>query len=145
MAIMGSPALNSTCALGLRNAIKDGSVRLLINEYDGDDSLMEIQSYYKLNASDKLDLKLPYINTTLLINELVNLEYETVNNVIKVKEKSGMRKDRYSSLSYNIYIAKQLERDLIGKNSRKSMRELALEFKAPVLNNNERRGVFVRR
>ena len=55
------------------------------------------------------------MHTTLLVNELVNLEYETRNGIIKIKEKSGMRKDRYSSLAYNNYVANQLERSFATK------------------------------
>lgn len=62
-----------------------------------------------LQFADKLQFKLPYINTSLLVNELVNLQYETKNNVVRVFEKTGFRKDRYSSLSYNYWIIKQLE------------------------------------
>ena len=61
---------------------------------------------------DQLELKMPYIQTTLLIYELINLEYETRGTNIKLIEKSGMRKDRYSSLAYNYYVQCELERDL---------------------------------
>lgn len=54
----------------------------------------------------------PYIHTTLLINELVKLQHEEYGGKIRLKESSGMRKDRYSSLSYNYYVATQLEAKL---------------------------------
>ena len=53
---------------------------------------------------------MPYIHTTLLINELINLQTETKGVNIKVKEKSGMRKDRFSSLEYNWWVCLQLEK-----------------------------------
>lgn len=109
--VLGNPEFNSQCALGLREALKQGKVRLLLNEFDAEDALREIKGYAELPPEDSLNMKLPYIHTSLLINELINLEYETKNNVIKVKEKPGMRKDRYSSLSYNIYVAKLIERE----------------------------------
>lgn len=34
------------------------------------------------------------------------------NGLIKVKEKTGMRKDRYSSLEYNYYVVQELARKL---------------------------------
>ena len=55
---------------------------------------------------------MPYIDTTLLINELINLQYDSSNGVVRIYEKSGMRKDRYSSLSYNYYVAIQMEQEL---------------------------------
>jgi len=67
-----------------------------------------------LSHTEKTNLLLPYIHTTLLINELVKLQHEESGGRVKIYEKSGMRKDRYSSLSYNYYVATQLE----GKLSR---------------------------
>ena len=57
-------------------------------------------------------LQLPYIHTTLLIDELVKLEYEESGGKIRIKERAGSRKDRYSSLSYNYYVALQIESKL---------------------------------
>lgn len=57
-------------------------------------------------------LMLPYVHTHALIDEMVNLEKEVNNNTIKLKEQSGKRKDRYSSLSYGNYFVKTLERNL---------------------------------
>ena len=66
-----------------------------------------------MSVEEKEQIKLPYLHTTLLINELVNLQYEeSGGNKIRVFEKPGMRKDRYSSLSYNFYVATQLESKL---------------------------------
>ena len=47
---------------------------------------------------------------------MIKLGYETVNNKIKVKEQSGMRKDRYSSIAYNYWLACQLELNLKPQN-----------------------------
>ncbi|MGN0819854.1 MAG: hypothetical protein ACI4M6_05605 [Christensenellaceae bacterium] len=138
-AIKGAPEFNSQCALGLREALKQGQVRLLISEYDADEALANIRGYASLSPQDTLQLKLPYIHTTLLVNELVNLEYETKNNVIRVKEKSGMRKDRYSSLSYNIFVAKAIERDVV-LSQKKSIENLVLNFRVPRISRNNRGG-----
>lgn len=81
----------------------------LIQEQNCDEVLHTVRGYDSLDFIDKLQFKLPYINTSLLVNELVNLQYETKNNVVRVFEKTGFRKDRYSSLSYNYWIIKQLE------------------------------------
>lgn len=111
-AVQGSAAFNSECALLLREAFKSGRIRLLENEYDGKDSLADIKGFSGLPLEEQTELTMPYINTTLLINELINLRHETVGNNVKLSEKSGMRKDRYSSLSYNYYVAAQMEKDL---------------------------------
>lgn len=138
-AIKGAPEFNSTCALGLREALKQGQVRLLISEFDADEYLYGIKGYSSLSVQEALQFKLPYIHTTLLVNELVNLEYETKNNAIRVKEKSGMRKDRYSSLSYNVYVAKIIERDA-ALSVENDIEKLMLKFKAPNTSRNNRGG-----
>lgn len=142
-AIQGSAEFNSKCALGLRDAIKQGQVKLLVSEYDADDFLEGIKGYASLSPEDALVYKLPYIHTTLLINELVNLEYEAKNNVIRVKEKSGMRKDRYSSLSYNIYVAKLIEREQLLASKQQTIEDLVFNFRAPKISkkHNKKGGV----
>ena len=131
-AVHASAEFNSRCASVLREVLRQGGVRFLVNEYDGEDVLNQFAWYRNLSPADKINLQLPYINTTLLVQELVNLEFEVKNNVIKVKEKAGGRKDRYSSLSYNIFVAKELERELSAKQN-VPMKELVLKFQAPKL------------
>ena len=133
-AVMGSANFNSEAALGLREAFRQGAIRLPVSEYDCEDYLTKLSGYSKLSIGEKADLKLPYVHTTLLGNELINLEYEAKNGIIKVQEKSGMRKDRYSSLSYNIYVAKELERRMARgpRNGMDAVNRL-LQFRAPTL------------
>ena len=111
-AIKGNATLNSECAVLLREGFKSGKIRLLETEYDAEKLLAEIKGYGSLNPSECLSLQMPYIHTTLLINELVKLQHDESSGKVKIFEKSGMRKDRYSSLSYNIYVATQLESKL---------------------------------
>lgn len=111
-AINGSAKFNSDCALLLREGFKAGRIRLLENEYDGEKELAAIKLFNTLSPQDRALLMLPYINTTLLINELVNLQHDESGGLVKIYEKRNMRKDRYSSLSYNYYVATQLEKDI---------------------------------
>ena len=60
---------------------------------------------------------MPYIQTTLAEYELIKLNSEVRNGKIKVKELSGMRKDRYSSIAYNYWCACQLELKLKPNNT----------------------------
>lgn len=108
-AIKASAKQNNDMCLSLRSALQNGYINLLINELDMDDKwTKQIKGYNKLSDDMKLKLKLPYYQTTYLIGELINLDHDVVNNLIKVKEKSGMRKDRYSSLEYNYYVVDQI-------------------------------------
>ena len=107
--IKASAQFNSDCAFMLREAFRSGRMRLLSTEYDAEKYLAEIRGYNSLSDSDKMSLQLPYIHTTLLVDELTKLLYEESGGKIKITERAGMRKDRYSSLSYNYYVAMQIE------------------------------------
>lgn len=101
----------------------------MMTEYDSEELLGEIKGYKSLNPAEKLQLQLPYINTTLLIDELTKLRHEESGGRVRLFEKAGMRKDRYSSLSYNFYVATQLENKLSRKQNNNS--ESAFIIKAP--------------
>lgn len=107
--IKASAQFNSDCAFLLREGFKSGRIRLLETEYDAEDNLKELKGYQSLNQADRVKFELPYIHTTLLIDELTKLEHEESGGRVKVYERAGMRKDRYSSISYNYYVANQIE------------------------------------
>lgn len=115
--IKASAAFNSDVAILLREGLKNGRIRLLVNEYDGDSYLSEFKGYASLNPQEKIRLQMPYYHTTLLVDELTKLQHEESNGKIKVYERSGMRKDRYSSLAYNFYVATLLEAKLSRKKA----------------------------
>lgn len=128
--IKASANLNSECAILLREGFKSGKIRLLVTEYDADVLFSDIAGYSKLSGLEQEHLKAPYTHTTLLINELVNLQHEESGGKVKVFEKTGMRKDRYSSLSYNYYVATQIENKL-SKRFNNSQLDSAFVIKAP--------------
>ena len=89
---------------------QNGKVNLLIDETDSEDAISKSMKKFKsLNDTEKALIKNPYVQTTLAVYEMIKLEHEVKNNEIKVKEVSGMRKDRYSSIAYNYWCACQLE------------------------------------
>ena len=130
--IQATADFNSKCTLSLREGFKQGKIRLLIPELDCEDILKNLRGYNSLSSSDKLNFQMPYIHTTLLINELINLEYDEKGVLIKVHEKSGMRKDRFSSLQYNFYVAGQLESKLRKPNQNFEISS-QLQFRKPQL------------
>lgn len=130
-AIKASAQFNSDCAFLLREAFRSGRLRLLAAELDAEEALEGIRGYSSLSAADKLQFKLPYIHTTLLIDELTKLQHEEAGGKVKIFEKSGMRKDRYSSLSYNYYVATQLESKMSKRYSINSQGSEAFVIKPP--------------
>jgi hypothetical protein len=111
-AINATAQLNNDMALALREAFRQNRINLLVSEFDAEEILAGFRGYNSLTPQEKIELQMPYIHTTLLINELINLQTETKGVNIKVKEKTGMRKDRFSSLEYNWWVCLQLEQIL---------------------------------
>ena len=107
--------------LALREGFKQEKINLLISELEVDEVLKEIKGYSSLSPVEQTKLQLPYIHTTLLINELINLEYEVKGVNIKVHEKSGMRKDRVSSVGYNYWVQQQIESQYLKKSTNKNL------------------------
>lgn len=135
--IKANSALNSDCAFLLREGFRSGRIRLLVTEYDGKDNLSDLKGFSSLSESDQLKLQMPYIHTTLLIDELVKLQHDESGGRVKIKERFGMRKDRYSSLSYNFYVATQLE-SKFGKKRGDSRSEDFFMFKPPKIKSERR-------
>ena len=129
--INGSERFNSDCAVLLRDGFKAGKVRLLKTEYDGENLLHSLKGYSNLSVEDKLLLQSPYINTTNLIRELINLQHDASSGFVKVSQRSGMRKDKYSSVSYSYWVACQLESQLKNKNDSFDTKSPAFCYRAP--------------
>lgn len=110
--IKANAQFNSDCAVILRDGIKRGKLRLLTNEIDGKEWLNTIKGYRDMDVEKQLMFELPFYQTTALINEMINLDYENKDGKIKIKEVSTMRKDRYSSISYGYMISDLMEREL---------------------------------
>lgn len=130
--IKATSQFNSDCAFLLREAFRSGRIRLLCDEYAADEYLSDIRGYQSLSPSEKTLLKLPYINTTLLVDELTKLQHEENNGKIRVFERTGMRKDRYSSLAYNYYVAVQIENKINKRQVNNAGIENSFIIKPPV-------------
>jgi hypothetical protein len=111
--IKAGQQLNSDAAIGLRDNLKRGKVRLLISDNEGRENLKNLKGYGSLPLESQAKFENTFIQTTLLVNEMINLEGERNDSgLVKLKEPSGKRKDRYSSVSYGNYIASEIERNM---------------------------------
>lgn len=103
--IKATASFNNDIAVQLRNDFSVGKINLLTDEYTAEKNMLEhIPKYRKYSSEQRVDAKMPFVQTTLLVNELISLKYEVNGLNIKLKEQSGMRKDRYSSIAYNNYV-----------------------------------------
>lgn len=109
-AIQANSKSNNDMALALRAGFQNGYINLLMSDTNIDEQLSKIRGWSGLTDTMQAKIKLPYIQTTFLVDELINLQHEVSNGLIKVKERTGMRKDRYSSLEYGYAIVQELGR-----------------------------------
>jgi hypothetical protein len=115
--VKGNASFNSECAVLLRDALKRGRIKLLVNEIEGKEYLRKLKGFSLLPVESQVNFEVTYFQTTYLINEMINLEAEiTSNNLIKLKEPNSKRKDRYSSVTYGNYFATILEKELLREN-----------------------------
>ena len=129
--IKGNASFNSEICLSLRSGFKQGKINLLISEQEAEELLRsKLKGFNKLSADIQVMYKMPYIQTGLLVKEITQLEYEHKGQNIKIKERTGMRKDRYSSLAYNYWVQCQLEREMLqNAKSSFSLQDYANKFR----------------
>ncbi|MED3976208.1 terminase family protein [Priestia megaterium] len=116
--IKATPELNHKVATGLRSAFESQKIRLLINDIEAKEDLIENKGYLKKTPEEQVDLLKPFVQATALTNELVNLVYRVQSGYIKIEEVGTTTKDRYSSVGYGNYIATLLEQDILRANMR---------------------------
>ena len=108
---------NNDMYLALRAGFQNGYINMLLSDINIEEHLAKIRGYSKLSAQQKALLLLPYLQTTFMINELINLQCDSSGVLIKVKERTGMRKDRVSSCMYGYNVCQMLAAKRKPKNS----------------------------
>ena len=87
---------------------------------DTDDAVEYLNAHYKFynieNSEDRARILNPYAQTKVFINEAINLQQYISGGYIKLKEKSGRRKDRVMALIYGLWYATVLENQLNQQN-----------------------------
>ena len=113
--IVGSSQLNSRIAVDFRDKLQKRMISFLIEENQADEFLTKNMKGY-LDAEDsitKADALAPYVQTSLLVGECINLSMSLSAGNIKLDEPDGGRKDRYSSVSYGNWFISLLDNDLL--------------------------------
>lgn len=87
---------------------------------DTDDAVEYLNAHYEFynieNSEDRARILNPYAQTKVFINEAINLQQYISGGYIKLKEKSGRRKDRVMALIYGLWYATVLESQLNQQN-----------------------------
>lgn len=119
-AINASQKLNSDIAMDFRRVLSAGLVDLLVGfEKASEEILPNIKEYVNSPDSEtQLFYEAPFLETQALISETSRLLYDKnpQTGTITIYEKSGERKDRYTSVSYGNFMISMLERDMVSSS-----------------------------
>lgn len=118
--IQASQASNSAIATAFRSSLQKKLWRFLIPDGDAEEYLIKTAKEF---TKDSMDSEItsfylqPYIQTGLMVGECINLDMSLVGGLIKLTEKAGCYKDRYSCISYTNYvISSQFDKELLKEN-----------------------------
>jgi len=113
-AIDATADLNMKIANTLRDYLKRGKFRFLVNGNDSLNYVTKAKDYSKLSIEKQSMLQKPYIQFDNFVNETISLKLDTSakTNVERLIEPRSGRKDRYSSLSYGVYFLSLKEKEL---------------------------------
>ncbi|MFM9972940.1 MAG: hypothetical protein ACKVQK_31575, partial [Burkholderiales bacterium] len=117
--ISATAKLNSAMAVEMQDKLKKKLVRFLTDEIRAEDYLIKTKAGDYLNNDDvgvKSFYMQPYVQTSLLINESINLEMVQSAGNLKLIEPSGGRKDRIVTLMMGNYYSTFLDAELLRNN-----------------------------
>jgi len=101
----------------MREMLQSRMIDFLVNDIDAETYLLKNNKEFadpKMDSNRRAEILVPYIQTNLMINECVNLEFSLSSGNIQLKTAtSSARKDRFSSLSYGNYFASLLDQELV--------------------------------
>lgn len=137
-AIQASSQFNNDMYLALRDGFKQHRINLLMTYEDFNEEMSKNKAFVMLDGIEKEILRSPFRDTDLLVNEAVNLQCEAKGTVLKVSERSGMRKDRVSSVGYNYHVMLQIDRKQRTSADSLDWRSL-MSFRPPQMTKQQRR------
>ena len=110
--IVANEEINNAIAVTLKASLNNHTLKFLVNEFEGEDWLNENKNFQMLEASEKVRLMYPYVQTTLTQMEIIKLQTEITRKGIKLVEFGSNRKDRYSALAYMNLFIREKENEL---------------------------------
>jgi hypothetical protein len=108
---------NSSMAVIMRDKLQRKMFGFLVDEIAAEDYLIRSPFSKEFLSQDDMGIRSiflnPYVQTSLLINESINLSMTMISGNLKLSEPEGGRKDRYSSLSMGVYLASLFDQELL--------------------------------
>ena len=110
--IVANEEINNAIAVTLKASLNNHTLKFLVNEFEGEDWLNENKNFQMLEASEKVRLMYPYVQTTLTQMEIIKLQTEITRKGIKLVEFGSNRKDHYTALAYMNLFIREKENEL---------------------------------
>ena len=109
-AIKANAPINTEAHTALQSDLESGKIKFLIDEKIAKNKLLGTKMGQEMNQEQRDEYLKPFVLTTILKEEMLNLreENEGVNIILKQANKS-IKKDKFSALEYGIYYIKQEE------------------------------------
>jgi len=116
--ILATANLNSQIAVSFRSSLQKKLWEFLIGEGDAEEFLIKTNKEFVSVEDETLRsfFLSPYVQTGLLVNECIGLDMTLVSGLIKLTEKQGAYKDRYSSVSYLNWVASFFDKNIMKEN-----------------------------
>ena len=116
-------ALNSEMYSYTQSEINAGRVLFLIDETTAKNKLMSQAQGKKMSQSQRADYLMPFVQTSILKEQMANLitDNEGANIILKQNSKK-IKKDKISALIYSLYYCK-LQEDRSKKTKRRNIQD----------------------
>lgn len=106
--------INNMIAVSTRKLLVDGDLLLPINDREAKAIIREnvhLDGDLEFVAQEEARLIAPFLQTTIMVNEMISLKHETREGKIRLSERGSNRKDRFSSLGYGVFLSNLLSKD----------------------------------
>lgn len=103
-----STEINHSMWMNFYSMLKTNQVSFLIDELDFLQEAEANKDWWKLDSEDKATIRMPYIETRLMIDEAINLKSTYNGTFLKLSEPRNKTKDRCVSVAYGLALAQRI-------------------------------------
>ena len=122
--IKANAPINTEAHTYVQTQLVGGKIKLLIDEVQAKTKLMATKMGQEMDASKRADYLMPFTQTTILREQLLNLvEDNEGTNIILKQSSRGIPKDKFSAFEYGLYYIKQ-EEDRSKKRKKRNISEM---------------------
>lgn len=108
--IKANATINSECHINAQLQLNSNRVKLLIDERAAKEKLLNTERGKKMSPEERKEYLMPFMLTSVLKEEMLNLREESEGVNVKLKQASrGIKYDKFSRFEYGLYYIKQVE------------------------------------